>query len=176
MGGVFNAERMAQQMHTVLLVLAVVVVCCSAADATDVDAQTAKIEALEAENNALKAEIKAQAAKIKAQAAENQAHVAKIKAQAAQITAFQAGESQAIAAPARQAVALLGEKLQSQKGGYGYGGYGSKAKPFSKPQKASEKDPGALARCESAGGKKKCPMGKYWAYTHKRWPKTHAAS
>ena len=122
---------MAPQTHRVLLVVAVVAVYCSAADATDMDAQ-AKIEALEAKIKAQAAENKAQAAKIKAQAAENKAHVAKIKAQAAEIkaqapenTAFQAGESQAIAAPARQAVALLGEKLQSQKGGYGYGGYGS---------------------------------------------------
>ena len=28
-----------------------------------------------------------------------------------------------------------------------------------------------VPRCDSAGGKKKCPMGKVWAYRHKKWPK-----
>ena len=79
-------------MHTVMLVVAVVAVCCSAADATDVDAHTAKIEAqateikgFEAKIEALEAKIKTQAAEIKTQAAENKALKAKIKAQAAEI-------------------------------------------------------------------------------------------
>ena len=158
----------------VLLVVAVVAVCCSAADATDVNAQSAKIKAQAAKIKAQAAEIKAQAAKIKALEAENKAQAAENKAPAAvnktpvaKIAASQ--EAQTITAPASQVgldckessagaalawkacpVALLEEKVESRKGGYGYGGYGSKAKPSSAPQKVSEKDSGALARCHSS--------------------------
>merc|ERR1711871_162822 len=43
-------------------------------------------------------------------------------------------------------------------------------------RKSSRKDPGAPARCESAGGKKKCPIGKWQLYPHKRHPAKRAKS
>ena len=126
-------------MRKAFLVAVLAACCISAANATYADAKDAKIQALEAQNVAKDAQIQA------------------LKAQNAALTAD---------------AKILGEQLNSQKGGYGYGyggknGYGAQAKSSPKPQKASEKDPGAPARCTNvrAGGKagsKKCPIGPYW--------------